>query len=113
MKPPLPQSFSFFFFIEKIFKIGNCTVKIQWLWEQTLFSNVFPKNLKKLQNLPRKPTCEINIITVLLKKAERYVAEDYSSVIINYIVKNTSEMRRKIISISGTVDRKLALATPP
>ena len=27
-----------------------------------------------------------------LKKAERYVAEDFSSVIINYIVKNTSEM---------------------
>ena len=48
---------------------------------------------------------------MLLKKAERYVAVDSSSVIINYIVKNTSEMRRETTSINETVDRKLASAT--
>ena len=58
---------------------------------------------------------------MLLKKAEIYVAEDYSYVRINYtvkntskvryktifrinyIVKNTSKVRRKIISINATV----------
>ena len=29
MKPPLPQSFSFFFFIEKIFKNGKYTVEMR------------------------------------------------------------------------------------
>ena len=61
------------------------------LRNKTLFSNVFPKKLKKLKNLPRKPTYYINIINILLKKAERYVAGNSSSVIINYIVKNTSK----------------------
>ena len=73
--------------------------------QQTLFSNVFSQKLKKLQNFPRKPTYLVNI-TILLRKTERYVAEDPSSVNINYIVKNTSEMRRKTISINATMDRK-------
>ena len=43
---------------------------MQQIKKQALFSNVFPIKLKKLQNLPRTPIYQMNIITTLSKKTE-------------------------------------------
>ena len=72
------------------------------------FLTSFPKTWKVAKY--SKKTYYINI-RILLKKTERNVTENCSFIIINYIVKNTSEMRRATIFINATVDRKLASAT--
>ena len=56
MKPPLPQSFSFFFFIEKIFKNGKYTVEMR-TYAPSL-NPVLPVRTCTLSSwFPTPPTC--------------------------------------------------------